>query len=219
MRHAEQMGFEEEGPNPAGWAVERERRKWETRDAAVRKSFRQEISKFLALVLRHKADQYGIEIQVGTGFADLDEVEALLVRRFRTRVSRKDLIDLTGSSPDGKVRFQIDGRRIRALYGHSQVTVRYEPVPPPELLYHGTSRNARASILEDGLLSIGRRYVHLASSPEYALSVAGRHSRTPVVFRVKAAAAAAAGLEFHCPDGMHWLAEAVPAKWLEECEA
>jgi putative RNA 2'-phosphotransferase len=199
------------------WAnEERETDGRDDRQKSETKGWRKEISKFLALVLRHRAAQYGIEVQDGTGYADLDEVEALLVKRFRLRVSRKQLLDLAGSSPDGKIRFQIEGRRIRALYGHSQVTVRYEPATPPEYLYHGTSRNAKTSILDEGLLSMGRRYVHLASNPDYALSVAGRHCRTPAVFRIRAAAAAAAGLEFHCPDGVHWLAASVPPEWLEE---
>ncbi|MFH1529500.1 MAG: RNA 2'-phosphotransferase [Pseudomonadota bacterium] len=83
------------------------------------------LSKFLALVLRHKAERHGLTVEEGTGWADLDAVLTLLEKKFGRRFVRRELADLAFASPDGKVRFQVEGRKIRALYGHFQVEVRY----------------------------------------------------------------------------------------------
>ncbi len=173
------------------------------------------LSKFLALLLRHRAEKFGLAVEAGTGYADLDEVESICTRMFKGRVSRGDILALVAHSPDGKQRFEVVDRRIRALYGHSQVVVDYPTVDPPEFLYHGTAPGRAELILQSGLQGMGRTYVHLAHNVPYALQVGGRHSRTPVVLRVRAADAAANGVSFFCPDKTHYLARSVPPEWLE----
>lgn len=173
------------------------------------------LSKFLSLVLRHKAERHGLRIEDGTGWADLDAVLALLEKNFGRRFVRRELVDLALASQNGKVRFQVEGRKIRALFGHSQVEVQYPKEAPPELLYHGTSPAAAEMILAEGIKGMARKYVHLASSPDRARLVGGRHSPTPVVLVVQAAEAAADGVDFHCPDGIHWLAKEIPPCFLQ----
>jgi putative RNA 2'-phosphotransferase len=182
---------------------------------------RKRLSKALALVLRHKADRHGITVEPGTGWADVDEVLTALKKKSGRRFLRRHLVDAAIAGPDGKVRFQVDGNRIRALYGHSQVEVSYPAETPPERLYHGTSPAAAEVILAEGIKGMARQYVHLAAKPDYARQVGGRHSPIPVVLVVQAAKAAEDGVDFHCPDGIHWLAKEVPPRYLcrEEDEA
>jgi putative RNA 2'-phosphotransferase len=176
------------------------------------------LSKALALLLRHKAERHKITVEPGTGWADIDEILRALKKKSGRRFLRRHLVDAAIAGPDGKVRFQVEGNRIRALYGHSQVEVSYPEEAPPERLYHGTSPDAAEVILAEGIRGMARQYVHLAAKPDYARQVGGRHSPTPVVLVVRAAEAAAEGVAFHCPDGLHWLAKEVPARYLQREE-
>jgi putative RNA 2'-phosphotransferase len=114
-----------------------------------------------------------------------------------------------------KQRHEIDGDRIRALYGHSvPALIRKAPATPPALLFHGTSRAAWATVRETGLVRMGRQYVHLSTDVETASAVGGRKDPTPVILLVDAARAHAAGVAFYEGNEMVWLADAVPAEFL-----
>jgi putative RNA 2'-phosphotransferase len=66
---------------------------------------------------------------------------------------------------DPKGRFERDGDRIRATYGHS-IDVDLEPTdaPVPDVLYHGMPRRNAEAIREEGLRSMGRQTVHLSET-------------------------------------------------------
>ncbi len=73
------------------------------------------ISKLLSLMLRHRPDEFGLQVD-RYGFADLDEV----LRAFQDRNSTFTLEDIEKVVYDGeKQRFEIVENRIRARYGHS----------------------------------------------------------------------------------------------------
>lgn len=78
-------------------------------------------------------------------------------------MTRRDLERVVATND--KQRFAIDdtGTRIRAKQGHSiEVDLGLEPVPPPEVLYHGTYPTAARSIARDGIRPMGRRLLPLA---------------------------------------------------------
>jgi putative RNA 2'-phosphotransferase len=119
-------------------------------------------------------------------------------------------------SGDDKHRFEVTENRIRARYGHSFAQpIRYEPCPPPPVLYHGTSRRSLAAIRRDGLRPMGRQYVHLSPDPETATRVGARHDEQPAVLTVRAAEAHAAGVVFHQADEVVYLAKCVPAQFVD----
>jgi putative RNA 2'-phosphotransferase len=95
---------------------------------------------------------------------------------------------------DPKGRFERDGDRVRAAYGHS-VDVSLEPSegPVPDRLYHGTAPENVDDILSDGLKPMGRQKVHLSASPADAREVGERHAPVPTVLEVDAEALAADG--------------------------
>jgi putative RNA 2'-phosphotransferase len=129
------------------------------------------------------------------------------------RVDRDDLVRMVAAS--SKRRHEIDGDRIRALYGHS-VPGRIVKVEarPPTALFHGTSPRAWESIRVQGLVPMGRQYVHLSTDVATAVEVGRRKSKKPVVLRVHAAEAHEQGVRFLRGNEMVWLAEAVPVEFL-----
>jgi putative RNA 2'-phosphotransferase len=174
------------------------------------------LSKFLSLILRHRAEDFGLTLDA-EGFTSFDAVKQVLKSRFRGRFSEEDLARIIEVGPDDKRRFEVRGGRIRALYGHSQVSaVEYEPAEPPEVLFHGTSPGALPSIRREGLRGMGRQYVHLSTDEPRALEVARRRTGEPILLCIRAKEAFRAGVVFHCPDGRHFLVRALPPEFIEE---
>jgi len=175
------------------------------------------LSKFLALILRHQPERFGLALDE-EGWASLSEVMEILrgLPNFRW-ATRADVMEIVEKgSGDGKRRFEVEGDRIRARYGHSIArSIRYEPCAPPPRLYHGTSPEALASIRREGLKPMNRQYVHLSADPETAVQVGVRHAPHPVVLTVRAAEAHAAGVAFYRAEESVYLAKQIPAHFLE----
>ena len=183
------------------------------------------LSKFLSLILRHQPERFALAIDEH-GWASLSEVMEIVkglpnfhwvTRADVTKVVEEGSGDgsttLTGAD---KRRFEVEGNRIRARYGHSFAQpIVYEPCVPPMVLYHGTSQSAVAAVRREGLRPMERQYVHLFPDPLTAASVGARHDEEPVVFTVRATEAHAAGVEFYQADEAIYLAKRVPVEFVE----
>ena len=171
------------------------------------------LSRTVSHALRHEPWIYELELD-GAGWVPVDDLLRSLrdLRRWR-HLERADLVDMVASSV--KRRFEVDGDRIRALYGHS-VPGRIAMVraDPPEVLFHGTSPAAWESIQERGLVPMGRQYVHLSADVETAVQVGKRKADVPVVLRVHAEEASRRGVRFWRGNEMTWLADGVPPDYL-----
>lgn len=73
----------------------------------------------------------------------------------------------------------------------------------------------RASIANEGLKAMNRLFVHLSGDRETARKVGARHGR-PVLFRVRAGQMHRDGIRFFRSVNGVWLAERVPAVYLEQ---
>lgn len=174
------------------------------------------LSKFLALILRHQPERFALELD-DEGWASLSEVMEIIkgLPNFRW-ANRADVMQVVEEgSGDGKKRFQVEGNRIRARYGHTlDKRIRYEPCDPPALLYHGTAPDNLEAIRREGLRPMERQYVHLSPDRETATRVGGRHAQSPVVITVRAAEAQAAGIAFYHPEDAVYLAKRIPPQFL-----
>ena len=173
-----------------------------------------QLSKFLSLILRHRASDFGIALDE-QGFADVDTVLAQVMKRYKEQFSYSDLLKVVEGMGEKK-RFELVDGRIRARYGHSAVrTIQYDPVEPPEYLYHGTTQQALKYIREEGLKPQQRQMVHLSLDAEWANQVGQRHSRESIVLRVRSGELHAAGHEFYHPEPKHYLTAAVPVAFID----
>jgi len=175
------------------------------------------LSKFLALILRHQPQRFGLILDE-EGWASLAEVMEILhgLPNFRW-ASRADVLELVEEgSGDDKRRFEVAGGAIRARYGHSiSRSIRHEPCVPPRRLYHGTSPAAVQAIRHEGLRPMERQYVHLSTDPQTAAGVGARHTARPIILTVHAAEAHAAGVSFYQVDERVYLAESIPPQFVE----
>jgi len=169
-------------------------------------------SRFISLVLRHRPQEAGLELDEA-GWVDV----ALLLEGMRGRgreLSREELEDIVASNDKQRFAFSEDGLRIRASQGHSvDVELGYEPATPPAELLHGTVAKFLDSIREHGLLKGSRHHVHLSANRETAEKVGQRRGR-PVVLVVDAAAMHTAGRQFYVTANGVWLTEHAPPEFI-----
>lgn len=175
-------------------------------------------SKFLSLVLRHRPEHIGIELDT-EGWTDV----SVLIERARasgTMLDRATLLAVVADNDKKRFTLSGDGQRIRAAQGHSTATVAMtrEAATPPATLYHGTPERFVEPILRDGLSPGERHHVHLSPDVDTARTVAARRGR-PVVLAVDAGAMRAAGHVFHQADNGVWLTAAVPPRFLRVVES
>lgn len=173
----------------------------------------QRIVRVLAFALRHQPLRFGVALD-DEGFADLDElVVGIQFSHYDwATLDRQQVEDTVRGTAPG--RFEIRDGLVRACYGHS-VTLGSpgERQIPPEFLLHGTSTSAVATVLTTGLRPMTRAFVHLTSNPDYAAQVIAAKGGG-VVLRVRAKAAAEAGIEFFQANPHVWLARDVPSPFL-----
>jgi putative RNA 2'-phosphotransferase len=170
-----------------------------------------QLSRRLSHILRHDPASVGLALDAQGWVAVDDLLAAAAVNR-----AQLDAVVAGNDKRRFEVRRGPGGRdEIRASQGHSvPVDLGLEAVPPPPVLYHGTSAAALPSIRARGLERGGRHHVHL--SPDVATAQAvGRRRRGPVaVLAVDAAAMAAAGHAFYRSANGVWLTDHVPPEYL-----
>lgn len=172
------------------------------------------ISKFLSLILRHKPEVVGIELDK-QGWVAIDVLLAACAAHGRA-LSRTDLDYVVANNNKQRFAVSADGQRIRASQGHSvAVNLGYEVAEPPELLYHGTAVQNLPSIRRQGLVKGKRHHVHLSADKTTATAVGQRHGK-PVVLTVKAGEMARAGFLFFLSANGVWLTETVPYAYMDE---
>lgn len=149
------------------------------------------------------------------GWASLPRLLEALRRRPRWEgLDREDVREMQRRTD--KRRYEIRDDRIRALYGHSLPgRLSKEEARPPDRLWHGTSPGAADRILEEGLRPMGRQFVHLSADRPTAREVGRRKTGEPVILAVRAGTAHDDGVGFYLGNEKVWLADRVPARWLE----
>ncbi|WP_368499687.1 RNA 2'-phosphotransferase [Herbiconiux sp. A18JL235] len=172
-----------------------------------------EVSRFLSYVLRHRPEAIGLELDT-QGWAEIDALIAAAGASGR-RLEPETIRAVVEGSDKKRFALSADGRRIRAVQGHSVATVdiHREPKTPPKTLFHGTATRFLASIQAEGLRRGRRHHVHLSADPATAEAV-GRRYGTPVVLVVEAGRMHEEGLAFFQADNGVWLTDAVPPRFL-----
>lgn len=144
------------------------------------------ISRYMALLLRH--DPKGLVFEAG-GWTQITPLLKHLTKVLRTPVTQSHIEAIVHG--DVKRRYEIQGDRVRARYGHSKIEfgpigLVLDPRGAPTL-YHGTTRGRSKLIWEQGILPMARQYVHLSDDLGIAAETGRRraHRGDPVyVFRI-----------------------------------
>ena len=172
------------------------------------------ISRKMSYALRHNPEKYGLKlaqdgsVEIGTFLRAMNGMH-----HFDPPLTETVIREVMAHAE--KQRFAIEDGRIRALYGHSfQIKVNHKEAAPPAVLYHGTARRFLDSIMEKGLLPMGRQYVHMSADIETAEQVGRRRDNRPVILTIDAKQAAADGIKFYIGNDKVWLADQIPPQYL-----
>ena len=172
------------------------------------------LSRAVSHALRHEPWLYELELD-DAGWVPVEALLSALRRADQnwSALTRADLVAMLQTAQ--KQRHEMQGDRIRALYGHSTPErLLKQPAPPPDLLYHGTDPAVLDIILREGLRPMQRHYVHLSCDTETATEVGRRKASQPAILTIRAADAHGAGHRFYRGNDRVWLADAVPAQFI-----
>ncbi len=176
------------------------------------KKSRLSYGKFLSLVLRHKPETIGLNLDP-QGWAD---IESLLsgCRKKGLELDRVKLLRIVEADDKQRFQFSPDGLKVRACQGHTiPVDLELEPTVPPDRLYHGTTERFLPSILKRGLVKGRRLYVHLSPDTETARKVGSRRGPASIL-EVRSGEMHQNGYRFYLSANGVWLTDHVPAQYL-----
>jgi putative RNA 2'-phosphotransferase len=178
----------------------------------VNSELKAKVSRFMSYLLRH--NPRGLQMDE-KGFVRLED----LLRRVRERYDVDDAFIRAIVYSGDKTRFQIVGEKIRALYGHT-IGVEID-LPEDEnvrVLYHGTTSESASKILESGLRSMKRRWVHLSTTREIAREVGLRRTPNPVILVIDTENARSDGIRFYKATDRVYLSKRIPSKYIRKLE-
>jgi putative RNA 2'-phosphotransferase len=171
-------------------------------------------SKFLSLVLRHRPEVIGLELDEN-GWASVDELLAKMASEAQKDFTFEELRYIVANNDKKRFAFSDDLRMIRANQGHSvKVDLSLKGKVPPGLLYHGTAIKNLESIRKAGLKKGQRHHVHLSADRDTAIKVGGRHGK-PVVLTIAAMNMYQSGIPFFLSENGVWLTDHVPVQFIE----
>jgi 2'-phosphotransferase len=160
------------------------------------------ISRTVSKILRHRAPDYGVRIDFG-GWCRIDEV--LGIRCIRNLDCTEEILR-TLVATDNKRRYEIEGRYIRAVQGHSlehivseEVMVRMRSGDAlPEHCVHGTYERNRESIRALGLWR-RRNHIHFTTegTPVHGAALSGMRRNCDLAVYIDLARAIADGIPFY----------------------
>ncbi len=171
------------------------------------------IGKYVSMLLRHHPEEAGVVLDEH-GWTDVSE----LIEKVKLRypLTEEKLHEMAFGKDKQRYEFSEDGKRIRAVHGHSvKVDLGYEETEPPAVLYHGSATKYKESIEEKGLLKMGRQYVHLSERIDQAREVGKRHG-VLLLYSIDAIQMYREGYVFYRSTSGVWLTDHVPVKYLHE---
>jgi putative RNA 2'-phosphotransferase len=167
------------------------------------------VSRYMSSLLRHSPQNLKMDTQ---GFVSIDE----LLEKIRTRYPIDKSMILEIANKSDKKRFEVNGNKIRALYGHTiPVNIEFEEDTHVKLLYHGTTAEAASKILKEGLKPMKRKWVHLSPTVETAIEVGNRRTTHPIVLEIDAKAAREDGMKIYRATDKVFLSGSVPRKYIK----
>jgi len=175
---------------------------------------RKRVSKFLSGLLRHFPRDFDVDVD-NNGWSNTGDVIDACKNKYEW-INSEMMLAVVATDPKG--RFEVNGYRVRASYGHSVEHVSLEDgnSSVPDILYHGTDPDNVDSIMNEGLKPMNRNHVHMTDDIEESRNVATRHTDNPTILEVDAHSMMSKGLEVTKRATYIYTADKVPPRFVEE---
>jgi len=132
----------------------------------------------------------------------------------RLNIKMDTLIDIVNTDSKGRYEFSSEGRKIRAVQGHSvPVDLGLKEITDVKLLYHGTAESAYPHIWKNGISRMSRNFVHMSKDKETDFKVGSRHGN-PVVIVIMAKSLIEDGYRIYRSKNGVYLTDYVAPKYL-----
>ena len=174
-------------------------------------SLHERITRALAFMLRHQPEDFDLELD-RFGWGEMEDVLYALQERLGSSVDEDDVLDAIEASD--RPRYEVEGEKIRALYGHSFPIDPGEATEPPDELFIGVGSRDADRAEENGLRSDRRAFLHLARTEEEAREAGRRAAKDYAVIVVYAGEAFDEGIDFY-DRGSLFLADEIPTEFIE----
>lgn len=175
---------------------------------------RRKVSKFISGVLRHFPEEYDLRLDNRGWIKTVDLIE--VCKEKYNWIDSEMILAVVATDPKG--RFEVDGHKIRASYGHSvnHVDLEDNNQAVPDKLYHGTEPSNVDSIMKEGLKPMNRKHVHMTDDIEEARHVAERHCASPVILEIDAEGMLSEGESVTKRSQVIYTSDTVPPNYIEE---
>ncbi|WP_339201749.1 RNA 2'-phosphotransferase [Paenibacillus sp. FSL P2-0322] len=171
------------------------------------------LSKFMSKILRHTPEQFGIKLD-HEGYCHVhDLISAIKSENRWLDIGEAGIDQVVTNCP--KKRYHMVNGYIRANYGHSAGRLDYKESIPPTALYHGTNSKVVDKIITEGIKPMGRKYVHLSETLEFA-TLAGKRRGELVILEVDTVKALDNNVKFYIANNGVWLADFVPPQYFKK---
>ncbi|MCL2443778.1 MAG: RNA 2'-phosphotransferase [Treponema sp.] len=168
------------------------------------------LSGYLSQTLRHHPEFIQLNMDEN-GWINIDE---LIAKTTKYRLTIEVIKDIVKNNDKQRFKISDDGKMIRASQGHSiEIDLGLESKTPPAILYHGTVKRFLSSIMNQGLLSRGRNYVHLSHNEKTAVDV-GKRRGEPIILKINSGKMHEDGIKFYLSDNNVWLVDSVPVEYI-----
>lgn len=170
-------------------------------------------SKLMALILRHKPEDFAIKLDT-EGWCLLDELVVALEEKLCVAIDMEEIVEIVKNDDKGRYSLSGDlssGFKIRANQGHSteDVTINFKQQKPPRFLFHGTNEKSYSKILKEGLKKMNRHHVHLTDDFMTAVRTGSRRGK-PFVIVISSEDMDSNGRKFFKSENNVWLVDNVP---------
>ncbi len=171
------------------------------------------VSKFLSLVLRHKPETIGLQLDA-EGWLDIAQLVEN-ANQHGQQLSLELVHEVVAQNDKKRFALSEDGLKIRASQGHSieGIELNLTACQPPDILYHGTVAVFIEQIRQQGLLKRSRNHVHLSADVETAMKVGSRRGQ-PILLTVASGVMHQQGFPFYLSANGVWLCDSVPPQFL-----
>ncbi len=183
----------------------------------MKKREEMKLSSFMTKILRHAPQEYDIQLDE-YGFCEVSTLTmAIKSQGFWSHITEEWVLHIGGNCP--KQRYILKGNKIKARYGHSISVIQEQSDKPlPLHLYHGTNKKALESILKAGISPMGRQFVHLSESTNFA-TLAAKRRNEPLLVKIDTQIAKDQGVSFLFAGNEVWLSTTLPVQSIiEKCE-
>ena len=173
------------------------------------------LGRVLALVLRHAPEKFDVEMDIN-GWVDVNALcDGIKAQRRDFERWLKPWHFEAVAITEEKGRYEVEGQRIRATYGHSiEIEIDLPTDDIPDSLFYPVDPDEVEDIIKLGIKGGDRRHVHLSKSVSKAHEAGRVRINSPSIVEVDAIRAIADGIDIYRAGKLVFLTEGVPPQYL-----